>query len=257
MKFTRAIVRPPPTTFAKGLTKANEGPPNLTLALMEHLAYCLALSECGLDLTSLPEDPRCPDSCFVEDPAIVTARGAIATRPGAPSRIGEVKSIVDALHAWYPKIPRLKPPARLDGGDVCEADGHFLIGLSGRTNKEGARQLAGLLGDLGYRASTVDLRDNRKILHLKTGMTYIGDGRMLVCREMPRTPALTAYELIPVDDDEYYAANCVRINDRILIAAGYPKTAAALTDLGYELLPLEMSEFRKMDGSLTCLSLRF
>jgi len=257
MHYTHAIVRPPPPSFATGLTHSSEGVPDVALALLQHRAYCQALVDCGLQLTELPADPAYPDSCFVEDPAIITGRGAIATRSGAPSRAGEVDSIIVALRAWYPDIARIAEPGTLDGGDVCEADGRFLIGLSSRTNEEGARQLADFLVTLGYRSSLLDMRGSPRLLHLKTGMSYIGDGRMILTSDVPMVKALRPFERIMVSDAERYAANCIRINDRVLIAAGYPELAGTLAGLGYNTLPVEMSEFRKMDGSLTCLSLRY
>jgi dimethylargininase len=256
MPFTRALVRPPPATFAAGITHAKEGAPDVALALRQHRAYCQALADCGLEVTTLPADPAYPDSCFVEDPAIITARGAIAAHPGAPSRAGEVESIITALRGWYPDIARIAAPGTLDGGDICEADGHFLIGLSSRTNEEGARQLAEFLETLGYRSSFIDMRNSPRLLHLKTGMTYLGDGRLVLTSEVPVGEALQPYELIVVSEAERYAANCIRVNDRVLIAAGYPKFADTLAGLGYDTLPVEMSEFRKMDGGLSCLSLR-
>ncbi len=257
MQYIRAIVRLPPATFAAGLTHAKEGAPDLALALKQHERYCEALAQCGLALTILPADPHHPDSCFVEDPAIITPRGAIAMRPGAPSRVDEVAGIIRALRPQYADIARITVPGTVDGGDVCEADGHYFIGLTSRTNQEGADQLTGHLANLGYRASLVDLRGNRRLLHLKTGMAYIGDGRIVATADIPRSPELASYERIPVGEDERYAANCIRVNDRVLIAAGYPKLAERLADCGYELRLLEMSEFRKMDGGLSCLSLRF
>jgi dimethylargininase len=257
MMFTRAIVRPPPPTFANGITSADEGPPDFDLALAQHRDYCHALEHCGLAVSSLSADTAYPDSCFVEDTAILTARGAIATRPGAPSRAGEVLSVLPALQAWFPDVARIVAPGTVDGGDVCEADGHFLIGHSARTNDEGARQLADLLGGLGYRSSVIDIRGCRRLLHLKSGLSYLGDGRMVLTADVPRTPALAPYELVAVEDAERYAANCVRINDKVLLAAGYPKIRAAIEFLGYEVIAPEMSEFRKMDGGPSCLSLRF
>ena len=251
----RAIVRQPAPNFAVGLTTSREGPPDLGRALEQHGAYCTALERCGVELTVLPVDPRHPDSTFVEDTAIVTPRGAIITRPGAPSRAGEVDEVAAAVRGWHPQVAHITMPGTLDGGDVCDAGGHFLIGLSARTNEAGARQLAGLLGDLGYRSSLLDIRGSLRLLHLKTGMAYLGDGRLVVSADMPRFPALAPYELVAVDDDERYAANCLRVNDRVLIAAGYPRIAQRLGALGYETVPLEMSEFRKMDGGLSCLSL--
>lgn len=257
MHYTRAIVRPPPSTFASGLASARERAPDLDLALAQHRAYCQALAGCGLTLTTLPTDPAHPDSCFVEDPAIVTARGAIATRPGAPSRLGEVESVIAALRGWYPDIARIVAPGTLDGGDVCEADGHFLIGLSGRTNEDGARQLAGFLESVGYRSSIVDIRGHGYLLHLKSGISYIGEGRMVTESGLAGIEALRPYERVLVCDAERYAANCIRINDRVLMAAGHPRLAETLAGLGYATVPVDLSEYRKMDGSLTCLSLRF
>jgi dimethylargininase len=256
MHFSRAIVRSPPATFAAGITYANEGAADVALAVRQHRAYCQALADCGLEVSTLPADCAYPDGCFVEDTAIVTARGAIATRPGAPSRMGEVDSIITALRAWFPDIARIGAPGTLDGGDVCEADGHFLIGLSSRTNEAGARQLAEFLEALGYRSSFIDIRNSPRLLHLKSGMSYLGDGRLLLTADLPVGKGLQPYELVVAPEAERYATNCVRINDRVLIAAGYPEIADILAGLGYETLSLEMSEFRKMDGSLTCLSLR-
>ena len=257
MRYTRAIVRPPPPTYAAGITSTREGAPDLPLALVQHQAYCLALEQCGLAVSVLSADAEFPDSCFVEDTAVLTARGAIATRPGAPSRVGEVSSIVAALHPYFSEIASVNAPGTVDGGDVCEADGHFLIGLSHRTNDEGARQLAGLLGDIGFPSSVIDIRGSRRLLHLKTGISYLDDGRILLTSDVPRTAALAPYELIEVPEAERYAANCLCLNDKLVIADGYPVTRAALESCGYEILTLEMSEYRKMDGSLTCLSLRF
>ena len=256
MAYTHALVRPPASSFADGLTSCDEGPPDIGLALDQHLAYCRALEECNLEVTVLPADPAYPDSTFVEDTAIVTAQGAIATRPGAPSRAGEVDSVVAALGRHFQEVARIFAPGTVDGGDVCEADGHFLIGLSSRTNEQGARQLARLLSDMQFTSSIVDIRGSR-LLHLKAGLAYLGDGRMVVTEDIPRVPALSRYEQIPVRGSERYAANCVRVNDCVLVATGYPQLADMLVARRYQVLPLEMSEFRKMDGGLSCLSLRF
>jgi dimethylargininase len=257
MPFTQALLRLPGDNFAQGLTQSGEGAPDPALALTQHQHYRAALEAAGLVLTVLPADPRHPDGCFVEDTALLTAHGAILTRPGAPSRRGEVEAIAAALHAAFPHLAHIEPPGTVDAGDVCEADGHFLIGLSARTNEAGAAQLAGWLGDLGYRADILDIRSSRTLLHLKTGITYLGEGRMLAAPEFPRDPALAAYEILEVPATERYAANALRVNDRVLVAAGYPATRAAIESLGYETIALEMSEFRRLDGGLSCLSLRW
>jgi dimethylargininase len=255
--FNHALLRLPGDNFAAGLTQAGEGAPDPELALEQHQRYCEALAACGLSLTVLPADLQHPDGCFVEDTALLTERGAILMRPGAPSRRGEVGIIEAALRGLFPENLRIRSPGTVDAGDVCEADGHFLIGLSARTNEAGAEELARLLGDLGYPATVLDIRNARELLHLKSGLSYLGEGRMLATSGVPRVPALDAYELIEVLASERYAANALRVNDHVLLAAGYPKTKAAIEALGYDVISLEMSEFRKLDGGLSCLSLRW
>jgi len=145
----------------------------------------------------------------------------------------------------------------VDGGDVCDADGHVLVGISARTNEEGAGQLARILEGWGFRSSFVDIRGQQALLHLKSGMSYLGDGRMVISSELAGWATLDGYETPEVSPAEAYAANCVAINGRVLVAAGYPRLAATLAARGCDVVPLEMSEFRRMDGGLSCLSLRF
>jgi dimethylargininase len=255
-RFDRAIVRPPAASFAQGITSSGLGPPALARALVQHADYCAALEAAGLALVRLAPDASHPDSTFVEDTAVATERGVVLARPGAPSRRGETASIALACERLGIACAAIEPPGTLDGGDVCEADGDFLVGISERTNGEGARQLAAILAGWGYSAATIDVRPVPRLLHLKTGLSDLGDGRLAAIAPLLVHPALANFDLVPVDDDEAYAANCVRVNDRVLVAAGCPKFAARLAALGLALVPLEMSEYRKMDGGLSCLSLR-
>ena len=255
--FTRAIVRTPAANFAAGLTSVDLGKPDYDLALEQHAAYCRALENCGLALTRLAADERYPDSTFVEDAAVLTARGAIITRPGAASRLGETAEIRSVLLDHYPRVSEIYEPGTLDGGDICEAGGRFFIGVSHRTNQHGAAQLAGVLGAFGYDSTLIDIRGLSNILHLKSGLAYLGGNRMLVIDELKRLKPFSDYELLDVDSAEAYAANCLPVNERVLVAAGFPKLEQQLQNLGYETLALEMSEFQKMDGGLSCLSLRF
>jgi dimethylargininase len=262
VQFTRAIVRPPGRSFASGLTSAGEGPPDLDRALEQHAAYVRALRERGIEVAQLPPDEAHPDGTFVEDTAIVSARGAILTRPGAPSREGEVPRIAQALGQFYAERFAIEAPGTLDGGDICEADGHYLIGVSARTNPHGAQQMARHLGRLGYTSSIVDIRDHPALLHLKSGIAYLGDS-LWVVQSAVQDPLRSLPGMAQASDPvvaapaEAYAANCVRVNDAVFVAAGYPKLKAALEQRGCRVVPLEMSEFRKMDGGLSCLSLRF
>ncbi len=182
--FTRAIVRIPGSNFADGLTTVDLGIPHFDEVLHQHARYCDALRECSLSLTILDHDLRYPDSTFVEDAAILTPHAAIFTRPGASSREGEIAAIRPVVERYYSRKFQIDPPGTVDGGDICEAEDHFFIGLSHRTNQEGARQLAAHLNALGYSASTIDIRAMTTILHLKSGISYIGDNTLVVMEEM-------------------------------------------------------------------------
>lgn len=255
--FKNAIVRIPGANFAEGLTTVALGVPRYESVMRQHSRYCKALEECGLAVTTLDADLRYPDSTFVEDTAVLTPRGAILTRPGAPSREGEVASIRETIGSFFPTTLEIDTPGTLDGGDICEAEGHFFLGLSHRTNEEGARQLAVHLDGQGYTSSVIDVRGMASILHLKSGISYIGENTIVVMEEMAGNKLFRNYQLIRVSLEESYAANCVRVNERVLVAAGYPNLTAELADRGFNPLELDMSEFQKMDGGLSCLSLRF
>ncbi len=255
--FKHAIIRQPAANFAEGLTTVSLGTPLYDLVLEQHQAYCDALLACGLSLIPLEPDLRHPDSTFVEDTAILTPRGAILTRPGAASREGEVDAIRPAILQHFPTPFTIEAPGTVDGGDICEAEDHFFIGLSHRTNEDGARQLAAHLSSLGYTSSVIDGRAMTTILHLKSGISYIGDNTLVVMEEMAAHPEFQRFNLIRVAASESYAANCVRVNDRVLVATGYRHLTAALEHAGFHPLHLDMSEFQKMDGGLSCLSLRF
>ncbi len=256
-KFTRAIVRPPSPNFAEGLTTAGLGSPDYDRALEQHTAYCTALQQCGLILTTLEPDPDYPDATFVEDTAVIAERCAVLARPGAPSREGEATSIKDRFADFYPSLMSIHAPGTVDGGDVCEAAGHFFIGISERTNEAGARQLAECLSKFGYTATYIDIRNVKQILHLKSGLSFLGHERIAIIEALANRAAFADRDLLCVPAGEEYAANCVLINDHVLVAAGYPKFTGKLEELGYQTIALDMSEFRKMDGGLSCLSLRF
>ena len=205
----------------------------------------------------LPPDERHPDSTFVEDTAIVTSRGAVITRPGAPSRLGEASEIRRELVKHFSELNTITEPGTLDGGDVCEAGDHLFIGISHRTNEAGAMQLGEILKRFGFSSSLVDIRGMSNILHLKSGMASLGDKRLVVIEALSGLKEFSTYELVHVKSVEEYAANCLFLNDRILVPAGFPGLKRQLEDLDYPTIALEMSEFQKMDGGLSCLSLRF
>jgi dimethylargininase len=255
--FSKAIVRAPSRNFASGLTSVDLGAPVFERALEQHEAYCEALASCGLDVICLNPDERYPDATFVEDTAVLTPRGAVITRPGAASRLGEIDSIAPVLREYYRELHSISEPGTVDGGDVCEAGEHFFIGVSQRTNVEGAQQLARLLDSFGYSSRLIDIRGLSNILHLKSGLAYLGGKHLVVIEALRSHKEFSGYELIRLNSAEEYAANCLALNGRVLIAAGFPALKDELDQRGYQTIALDMSEFQKMDGGLTCLSLRF
>jgi dimethylargininase len=251
--FTHAITRLPGPNFAEGITTADLGQPDYHLIQEQHRAYRQALLSLGLDVAVLPAEPGFPDAYFVEDPIIVTPNIAVITRPGALSRRGEENTLEPILH-YYRPIYRILPPGTLEGGDVLMVGNHFFIGLSERTNSEGATQLATILADAGHTSETVPVTAG---LHLKSDVSLVGDQTLLLTPALADQPFFAQFQKILVDEDEAYAANSLWINDSLLMPAGFPKTRARLAKLGMPVIELDVSEARKMDGGLSCMSLRF
>lgn len=255
MKFKNAIVKKPSKKMVNGISTADLGKPNYSKALKQHENYIKTLKECGVEVEILGEDKRHPDSMFVEDPAIVTNKCAIITNLGAESRKGEEKDIKKVLKKYYPKnIHEIKDPGTLEGGDVMQVEDHFYIGISERTNKNGAKQLLDFLEKYDYSGTIVEFED---ILHLKTGIAYIGDNTMLATDLLIDKKEFAKYNKIKVDNSEKYAANCIRVNDYVILPKGYTKTKESLIQNGFDVKTVDVSEFRKLDGGLSCLSLRF
>jgi dimethylargininase len=251
VNYKRAIVRRPGRNFSGGITTSSLGKPDWRKALNQHEAYCEALVDCDVELTVLEADERYPDGCFVEDTAIVTPGLAVITRPGTVTRRGEEEEIASVLSQYRP-LERIMSPGTIEGGDVLRKGEHFYVGISARTNWEGARQLASLLASHGYTSSEVAVDEG---LHLKSDIAYLGNG-IFICTPKMAAMAGQSGRIIP-DETESYAANCLAVNGKVLIARGFPKTARIVAEMGYSTIELDMSEFRKMDGGLTCLSLLF
>jgi dimethylargininase len=251
--FARAIVRDVPETLSAGISTAELGNPDAERAREQHRSYVDALAKCGLQVIMLEADERYPDSAFIEDTAVVTDRCAIVTNPGAEERKGEVDEVEKALEGLYGDVERITEPGTVDGGDVLQVGDHFFVALSKRTNIEGAEQLAAILKGYGFGVSFVELR---RFLHLKTGVSYLGDDVLVVAGELVEKGEFGGFDKIIVPAEEEYGANCIRINDCVIIAAGYEAAKRGISERGYEVTELEMSEFRKLDGGLSCLSLR-
>lgn len=240
--------------MTRGISTANLGQPDFTRAIVQHADYVEALKECGLQVTVLPADESFPDSTFVEDVALLTPRCAILTNPGAPSRTLETRSMRPTLQTFFEQVETIKAPGTCEAGDVMMVGDHFYVGLSERTNIKGAQQLLHILEHHGFQGSVVALNE---VLHLKTGLGYLENNNLLACGEFLSKPEFQTFNLLEVDRDEAYAANSVWINDIVLTPEGFPKTRALIESAGYKVREVAVSEFQKLDGGLSCLSLRF
>ncbi len=250
--FSHAICRRPGAGLAAGLTTSDIGAPDPALARQQHDAYVAVLRECGLEVTVLPAEPDFPDAHFIEDTAIVTPRAAVITRPGHPARRGEEESIAPVL-ARYRTLEHIIAPGTVDGGDVLMVGNHFFIGCSTRTNTDGAEQLATILARYGHTSTMVPVAAG---LHFKSSVNELGK-TLLVTRDFAERQELADYQLLVVPEGEEYAGNTLRINSHLLTPAGYDGVLKEIEGLGLEIIVMDMSEMRKMDGGLTCLSLRF
>jgi dimethylargininase len=252
--FTKAIVKTPCKNIVSGLTSANLGTPNYSLALSQHQKYIEALKQCGLKVTILEADEKFPDSTFVEDTALLTPYCAIITNPGAHTRRGEVNKMKGFVRRFYSDVESIIEPGTLEGGDVMMSGKHYYIGLSKRTNKRGAGQLIRILNKYGMTGSTVTLKD---VLHLKSGVSYLENNILLATGEFLTKAEFRKFNLIQIDNDESYAVNSLWINDKVLVPKGFPKTKKKIEKSGYTTIEVDVSEFQKLNGGLSCLSLRF
>lgn len=251
--FTHAMCRRPGPDLAGGLTTSDLGTPDFTLACDQFDRYVATLQECGLDVTVLEALAGFPDAHFIEDTAVVTPDVAVVTHPGAASRQGEQHSIAEALAVHLP-LTHIESPGTLDGGDVLMIGTHFLIGISDRTNEDGAGQLGAVLETHGNTWQAVPVAAG---LHFKSSVNLVGPQTLLVTEAFAGRGELAGFEQITVSPGEEYTANTLLINGRLIMPAGYPQTRRMLESLGLPITELDTSEFRKMDGGLTCLSLRF
>ena len=254
MTFTRAIVRRPGQSIISGLSESSLEIPIYEKALAQHDYYVKALKKCGLDVVILDAIEEYPDSTFVEDVAVLTPGCAIVTAPGAESRAGEIQEVKSTLENFFPCIERITPPGTLEGGDIMQIGAHYYIGLSGRTNGDGARQLINILEKYGMTGSAISVHN---FLHLKTGVTWIGQNTLIAERGFVTSSDLKNFNMLQVAAGEAGAANCIYLAGKIIMSAGFPKTKKLLGETGPEVIEVDITEFAKIDGGLTCLSLRF
>lgn len=256
--FTKAITKKPCRALIDGISTAQfgEGTPVYEDAVKQHNKYVETLKSLGLEVLDLEADERYPDSCFVEDPAVVMEKCAVITNPARDSRNGEKVEILEPIRNFYDdsQIFYIEAPGTMEGGDIMRVGDHFYVGLSDRTNEEGARQFNEIVTQFGYTSSTVPVTEG---LHLKDFVIYLENNNMLVTSVMDKEPSFAEFNRFVIEPDELYAINSLYINGTVLVPEGYPKTLKIIKDLGYPIKLVDTGEFRKIDGSLTCLSLRF
>ena len=252
--FTHAILRPPAPSAVKGI-RADGGPdPDFVGLAAEHDAYAATLRTLGLDLTILPPLDAFPDALFVEDVALTFAEGAILLRPGAPTRAGEVAHIRTALAAHHEQVLALTA-GHVDGGDVLRLADRVVIGLSARTDREGAEQLACLLAELGIKAEIADTPPG--VLHFKTGCSQIDEQTIFAAPALTDCPQFAGLEVVVTPPGEEEAANLLRINDTILVGDRWTATHALLEARGIPIRPLPTARIACIDAGLSCMSLRW
>lgn len=248
--ITRAVS---PSILQCELSHIERRPIDFAKAAAQHEAYERVLAELGASVISLPAVPDLPDSVFVEDPAIVLDEVAILTRMGAESRRRETESLAEALARFRP-LRWIQEPATLEGGDVMRIGRRLYVGASARTNAAGIDQLRRELEPFGYSVTAVEVR---RCLHLKSAVTYLGDGAVLIHREMIDTAPLRDYRMIDVSAGEPWAANTLTLGGVTLIPSSFPATAAILQSAGWQVRPIDISELQKAEAGLTCSSLIF
>ncbi len=220
--FKNVIVRRPCISISEGITSVPQpGKPDYHNAIKQHDAYIDTLNKCGVSVTVLDALDNYPDACFIEDAAVLTQKCAIISNPSAETRKGEVEGLDKILAQFYEHIERIEPSGTLEGGDVMMVRNHFYIGLSERTDPDGAEQLIAVLKKYGYSGSVVSLDE---MLHLKTGLAYLEDNILLAAGEFVDKPEFKTFKKIIIAEEESYSANSIRVNDYVILSSGYQKT---------------------------------
>ena len=248
--ITRAVS---PAIVNCELSFIDRKPIDLAIAQEQHRAYEKLLGKLGVRVISLPAEPDLPDSMFVEDPAIVLDELAVILPLGTETRRREAPSLAQAL-AKFRKLEYVSLPGTLEGGDVLRIGRKLFVGLTGRSNVEGIRQLAAILAPHKYEVITVPVTG---CLHLKSAVTHLGRNTLLANRAWFDTTPLAGHEWIDVDPAEPHAANALALGGTIILPASFPRTRARIAASGLHVTPLDISELQKAESGLTCSSLLF
>ncbi len=254
-EFTRAITRAPCASIVRGLRAKDIGAPDLQRMQAAHQDYIAALRDAGLGVTELAALEDYPDSVFVEDTSLCLAEGAVLLRPGAATRAGEVAQMAPTLRALYQQVLQIQGPGFIEGGDILVHGKQILVGRSARTDAAGIAELAELLAAWGYQLR--ELITPEGVLHFKTDCSLLDESTVLATERLAASGCFKEYRVILTAPGEQAAANAIRCNHWLLMAAGFPATAKRLRAAGFTVREIDNSECAKLDGGMSCLSLRF
>ena len=252
--FTHAVVRQPAKSIIKGLRAVDIGSPDYDQMICDHNDYSEALVSAGVKVISLTALDEFPDGQFVEDTALCLPKAAILMRPGAPSRLGEVNEIAPKLRELFEDVYEIDDQGSIEGGDILVTGKEILVGRSARTDEKGVRQLSEIVTPLGYVIREVFTPP--EILHFKTDCSLLGPYEILSTKRLQSSGCFDGYSVINVADGEEAAANAIRVNDYVIMPAGFPRTKAILEEHGYKVKVINNTECAKLDGGMSCLSLR-
>ncbi len=254
-RFTHAITRKPGHSVVGGLRAVDTGAPDLQLFLQHHADYVAALESTGATVQTLEALEDYPDAVFVEDSALCFQEGAVIMRPGAPTRLGEAGIMGETLVELYEEVLRIEGPGHIEGGDVLVTEKEVLVGLSARTDVAGVEELQQLVARWGYRVR--ELKTPEGVLHFKTDCSLLDEETILSTRRLDASGCFEGYRVIHTAEGEEACANAIRFNDLVIMPDGFPRTADKLHDAGYNVRLVGNSEAAKLDGGMSCLSLRF
>lgn len=254
--FSHAITRRPSASITAGLRAVDTGTPDLGLMQAHHAAYIAALRSTGATVVELDAAEAFPDSVFVEDTALCLPEGAVVMRPGAPTRLGEAALMEPNLRALYGQVLRIEgADSFIEGGDILVTETEVLVGRSARTNGAGVAELARLIASWGHRVREVFTPPG--VLHFKTDCSLLDGETILSTKRLDASGCFEGYRVIHVADGEEACANTIRFNDLVIMPAGFPRTRDLLAQAGYKVQEIGNSECAKLDGGMSCLSLRF
>ena len=255
-RFTHAITRRPAASIVQGLRAVDTGRPSLDLMALHHADYVAALKSTGATVVELAALEAYPDSVFVEDTALCLPEGAVVMRPGAPTRLGEAGEMAPQLEALYGRVLRVQGvDSFIEGGDILTTESEILVGRSARTNAAGIADLTRLVAPWGHKVREVVTPPG--VLHFKTDCSLLDEETILSTARLDASGCFAGYRVIRTAVGEEACANAIRFNDLVLMPAGFPRTRDVLVKAGYAIREIGNSECDKLDGGMSCLSLRF